>query len=72
MDISRHIVMVPIWISTLIIKPILPQKHPWKNKTISLNDWVKSGTPEARLLSFTMGFSFICCLIVLLKLTLNH
>lgn len=40
----RCFLLIPVWLLTLAIKPLLPLGHPWKHERLSLQWWVEGAT----------------------------
>lgn len=43
----RMLVLVPVWLLTLLLKPLLPAAHPWKHRHLTLRSWCETGTDNA-------------------------
>jgi hypothetical protein len=44
---TRKLSLVPVWLLTLLLKPLLPQNHPWKHQWLTLESWAEKGTAMA-------------------------
>jgi hypothetical protein len=38
-----------VWLLTLCIKPFLPETHPWKHQSLTLDWWARGATDSALL-----------------------
>ena len=38
------LILVPVWFLTRLLKPLLPQSHPWKHYPLTLQFWYDKGT----------------------------
>lgn len=50
---STKLVWGPVWLLTLVLKPLLKRGHPWKRQRLTLDSWHTKGTPLARDFSLT-------------------
>ena len=58
---------VPTFLLTKCMIPCLPEKHLWKNKRFSLQDWHKHQTNLCKLFDFVFWVSGACiCFSVLI------
>ena len=46
-NLFRAIVLVPVWLLTLLLKPFLRDNHPWKHPSLTLRSWCARGTDSA-------------------------
>ena len=57
-----QVLMGPIWLLALSLKPIYPDKHPWKNEELTLESWVHKGTNFSKYISANL---WVCLVLIL-------
>lgn len=53
------IALLPTWLIIRIISPFLPEKHPYKNKKITLRRWVILSDDNSLITSLLIWFIFL-------------
>lgn len=56
---------LPVWLFIRLITPILPSKHPWKNKKFTLTEWANGATDLSLAVGVLFWGNFISMSIVL-------
>lgn len=51
---QRKFLLIPVWLLTLILQPLLPKTHPWRYEKLTLNWWADCAS------HFTLTFSGFC------------
>ena len=67
-NLLRAASLVPVWLLTLLLQPLLRDYHPWKQQSLTLQSWSERGTDNAVLFGVTFWVLGLCQIAVLIRL----
>jgi hypothetical protein len=70
--IIRKFILIPLWILIKLIKPTLPETHPWKHKKCSLEWWCNGATPLSVQFGFIMWVYVLMMSIFIGSIIINN
>lgn len=50
-SLLRQIAFGPVWLLTLLVRPLFRRDHPWHGRRLTLASWARVGTDDALLFS---------------------
>ena len=67
-NLLRVASLVPIWLLMLLLKPFLPDHHPWRHQSLTLKFWLERGTNNAIQFGVTLWVLGLCQIAMFIRL----